>query len=207
MNKLTKIFVKDNVFESDVLEEIKQEIKQRKDDFIFNNQNPDYTKWRIYEANQKIAGYVWSSLFNSMVVRKFKEIDDFAFHSISYTNIHTTSITSHINGKPCGWHKNDMIAIPDRINSLNYVIHIDLGNKFTGGNLELSYDNIPEISEGWYPEREPTVHETVDYKDNRIVVFPTHLWHKVQTINTGNKEITSPLDGRLTINGHIGWRL
>ena len=195
------------MFQPDDLEEIKKYIKQSEDLFKFNNHNPEYTKWRIDEVSKKIEGYVWSALFNSMNVRNLKKIDDFAFHSISYTNVHTTSITSHINGKPCGWHKNDMKAIPDRVNSLNYVIHIDIGNKFTGGNLELSYDNISEISEGWYPETEPTIHETVEYKDNRIVIFPTHLWHKVQTIDIGDKGITNPLEGRLTVNGHIGWRL
>ncbi len=204
---MSKIFIKDDVFQPDDLEEIKKDIKQNEDLFKLNNHNPDYTKWRIDKISKKTEGYVWSALFNSMNVRNLKKIDDFAFHSISYTNVHSTSITSHINGKPCGWHKNDMNAIPDRVNSLNYVIHIDIGNKFTGGNLELSYDNIPEISEGWYPETEPTVHETVEYKDNRMVIFPTHLWHKVQTINIEDKGITNPLEGRLTVNGHIGWRL
>ena len=51
------------------------------------------------------------------------------------------------------------------------------------------------------------MHETVEYKDNRMVIFPTHLWHKVQTINIEDKGITNPLEGRLTVNGHIGWRL
>jgi len=212
-----KVYIVDNLLSDYVLNLIKRNILGApREMWQKHEDNEDYVKHRIelnsiqpsltshkYDA---ITSSVTDALFSKSNMKEMQKINDWAYSSVNLTNVHSTSITSHINGKPCGWHKNDINNFSGRIHSLNYILHIDIGNKFTGGELDVSYDNINEVPDGWYPESEPTVHQTVNYKDNRLVILPTDLWHTVRTIKTPT-ELYEPLDGRITINGHIGWKI
>lgn len=205
--KTSKVFVADNVFDEFDLKKIKDFISNSKiEDWTFENTQEEYVKYRLHNTPTWLYNYARSKLFSTNNSIKMKEIDDNAFHTIKFTTNDFFFVTSHITNKPCGWHKNDMTGFPGVINTLNFVFHIDLGAKFSGGNFKLSYDNIPEVEEGWYPLSEPTVHETIEYKDNRLVIFPTHLWHMVDTIKTPDNA-SNPLDGRITMNGHIGFKV
>jgi hypothetical protein len=207
-----KLLVVDDILKPALLKRVKEEIRNiPRGEWDLNDHNTDYVKYRvndeyIYGEKTEISRIIHDALFSKRVTDMMKDINDWAFKMIDETSYDIVYVTSHIDGKPCGWHKNDYAIRDNIIMSLNYIFHIDIGSEFTGGELEHSYDNIDADTCGWYPLSQPTIHQTVHYKDNRVVILPTYSWHKVNTIKTPNK-IKEPLDGRITINGHIGFRL
>lgn len=214
-----KVLVINDAIRPELLKQIKDDIRKiPREKWEYQNDNPDYTKYRanaeyIYgsmdtdsSVNSHIVKIIHDTLFSKRITNEMKSINDWAFKMIDKTTYDITYVTSHINGKPCGWHNNDSDTKKDIIMSLNYIFHIDMGSDFTGGELDYSYDNIDADSCGWYPMSEPTIHQTIPYKDNQLVIIPTYSWHKVRTIESVNN-ITEPLDGRITVNGHIGFNL
>jgi len=190
---------------------MKEEIRTLEPEMKLDDWNPDYTKMRAHlddlYANRrlsKILHFVELALFNDIIYRKAEQIQDYCMQIMRYCTIHFTYLTGHIPGKPCSWH-ND-IGVSGNLFLLNFILYVDMGGKFAGGNLVLSDDAISVKSGSLNPEKEPTKSHFIVPKDNRLVIIPSHLWHMVETIHT-TTTYNSPLDGRITINGHIGFRL
>ena len=208
-----KVIVVDNVFSETVLDDLKKRIKEvPKELWSYSDANVDYVKYRLllntfYGSHLKYSSHIMKKvgeiLFGKENMSRMKSYNDFAFKLVDWTDVHKIYVTSHISGKPCGWHNNDSVQDAGSIQLLSFIFHIDIGNKFTGGELDVSYDEIKTVND-WFPERPPTVHQTVKYKDNRLVIIPTWMWHTVRTIKTDNEK-TEALDGRITINGHLGF--
>lgn len=209
-----KVIVIDDVFKSGELDLIKHIIKNTPNLlWKYEDENPLYTKHRVKitpinsllsgKPFQQIEDSVQNALFSPSRMKYMKTINDFSYKLIDNTDTHKIYLTSHISNKPCGWHKDDSTHDPNVIQTLNYIFHVDAGGEFSGGELDVSYDEIDQSNITWTPKKEPTIHQTIEYKDNRLVVIPAWMWHRVRTTKTNGG--VEPLDGRITINGHIGF--
>ena len=207
--------VMDNFLNKGYLKKCKDEIRSLEDSFkLF--ELPIYVAKRVdldtlymgRKSDSPILRVIEDSLFSDVIKILVAAKYDPYFRLFGKTNFHNTFITAHLPGEICSWHTDDVL--PNGLFNgelLNYVVYIDMDSKFTGGNIEISYeqvDNIKEKPVGCYPDKEPRLDDVIEFKDNRFVIFPTYLWHQVPPIKCDNYE--SIFDGRISINGHIGIR-
>jgi len=131
--------------------------------------------------------------------------NDSMFRLIDRTTRHVTYITSHHPESICKWHTDyTMRSGSFSGNLLNYILYINNGD-FTGGNIKISEEHIqdtPGEDVGITPLREPKTEHIIEPINNRLVLFPTPYWHMVESVE--NKSYKNPIDGRLTVHGHIG---
>jgi len=213
----SSIIVIDNVMEKEYLDAMKAKVADLESYMKVEDHNPLYVKARLdldefYRDKRKGATIITvmaDTLFNEAIYRRCDVINDYCFQIYRKVTFHKTWITAHIPGKPCGWHNDDIWnGWPNAIHMINYIFYLDMGGKFDKGDLLVSYDNIPKKDGIWKPVTEPTIHERVEYKDNRLVMIPAYNWHMVETIeNIGKHEYRTPFDGRVSVNGHIGFRI
>ena len=139
-------------------------------------------------AESDILKMVQERLFNEDLYYELRRIPDAAFQLIHMTNWHETQLTLYGNGDRYDWHRD--VNLP---RLLNYIFYIGSGDSFTGGNLEISLD-LDETPQDLYADIiiEPTA--------NMFVLMPSYFWHRVTPV------IQEGYDGRVSINGHIGWR-
>ena len=198
------------------VEAVRAEIVRIQPAFQFDDRNPDYVKYRIpldalfaeRRAESAVLGAVDRNLFAPRIVEGAQQaLLDFTTRSLPYTTTHLTAVTAHVPDGPCGWHMNDMSHhLPRILFTLNFIWYLDLGGRFTGGRLLVSHDNIPQKERGgWAPASPPRVHEVIEPRHNRLVLLPTTFWHMVEPIAV--EDWRGPLDGRVSVNGHIGFRL
>jgi len=215
----SKITVLDDFMDDLYLNTMREEAIKLEDNMKLQEGNPYYIYRRahlddIFEGDSridsKIIQLLSGSLFEESVRNELLKVNDFCTQMFKHCNYHMTYITSHIPGKTCGWHKDDATnhLLVRVVFLLNYILYIDVGSKFTGGDLIVSYDHIKQKSGVWLPETEPVKHERIAHKNNRLVIMPTYLWHMVEPIKLlEGKKYNSGMDGRVTINGHIGWKI
>jgi len=205
-----QLLIIDDFIEPAYFESMKEEITSLEDKWTLEDWNPLYTKRRllldnIYKTEErlqsKILNFLTLALFNDNIYRRAEEIQNYCFQTMRISNRHVTYVTSHIPTKECIWHT-DAQAVFGMLCLLNFVLYVDIGAKYKGGDLLVSYDTSSLKSGGLLPQKDLTVHETITPKDNRLVLIPSHLWHMVKT--TKCKQV-KPTDGRVTINGHIGF--
>jgi len=149
----------------------------------------------VYEgrrAESVILNMTQKSLFNEDMYYELRRIPDAAFQLIHMSNNHETQLTSYGNGDRYDWHRD--VNLP---RLLNYILYISTsGGTFKGGNLEISF-NLQETVHGLIPDIviEPTA--------NMLVLMPSYFWHRVTPVTVHSDDA---LDGRISINGHIGWK-
>ncbi len=208
---INNFIVIDNFLNKGYLKKCKAEIKSLEHLFRLE-ELPVYVKKRVnldnvYNGRRRdspILRVMEDTIFSDLVKRIAASKYDPCFKLLANTNFHTTFVTAHLPDKVCGWHTDNVLL--NGINNgqlLNFLVYIDMGGKFTEGNIEISYEQVDYI-EGKLLDKEPTLDEVIEFKDNRFVMFPAYLWHQVPQIKC--KKWENIFDGRISINGHIGIR-
>jgi Rps23 Pro-64 3,4-dihydroxylase Tpa1-like proline 4-hydroxylase len=122
-------------------------------------------------------------LFIKFMQDNFLKLQSYTFQSIRFTNKHETQLTVYPNGGKYTWHydNNDGRLI-------SFILPININNKkWVGGELVLKYND--ELI-------------TIEPKENQMIMFSAHLYHKVNSVKIDSDKL---LDGRVVINGHIGY--
>ena len=142
-------------------------------------------------AESTILKMIQDKLFNEDLYYELRRLPDAAYQLIHMTNNHETQLTSYGNGDKYDWHRD--VNLP---RLLNYIFYIGSGHRFTGGNLEISL----ELNETAEDLRADII---IEPEANMFVLMPSYFWHRVTPVTLDSDEI---LYGRVSINGHIGWR-
>jgi len=142
-------------------------------------------------AESVILNMIQDRLFNEDLYYELRRLPDAAFQLIHMSTSHETQLTSYGNGQKYDWHRD--VNLP---RLLNYILYLGSGHSFSGGNLEISLD-LDETADDLYADViiEPTA--------NMFVLMPSYFWHRVTPVTVDGDDI---LDGRISINGHIGWQ-
>lgn len=213
----TKILVEDDALGPEEVSAIQSEIRALEGEFDYEGHNEEYVKYRLYvdrvfdgrRDESRILRAMRAKLFDDDFMQRLRDtLHDFSTASLPFTNVHTTCVTAHVPWGPCTWHVNDLTKglRANLVFTLNYVYYLDMGGRFEGGNLLVSYDNVRQKERGgWEPVSVPTVHRVVEPRSNRLVILPTVYWHMVELTKVDDWK--RPLDGRVSVNGHVGFRL
>lgn len=208
------ILIIDDFLNKEELQKCKDEIRKSEKLFksrlfpTFDLKTADLDRVYNNRKESSILQIVEKNLFSSRVKELMKKQKGHPYFSLlPFTTIHSTNISAHKPKGMADWHTDNVLRNGDIDGQiLNYVIYIDMGGKFSEGNLEVSYEQIgykKGKDKGTVPARKPKVNKIIKFKDNRFVIFPTDLWHRITTIKC--KKYNGILDGRISINGHIGF--
>lgn len=183
----------DDFLSPDELEITKKEIRFHKDDIISDLNIMEKTEYKrmfvddIYENRRNDSHILKASgkIFTDEVYDIIKKVDMFSypFKSISQSNHHETQLTSYGNGGKYKIHVDNAYG-----RTMSYVLPIDVNKKkWKEGQLVLIYKGEEIV---------------VEPKNNQMILFSSHLQHKVNPVKINSKNV---LDGRVVINGHLGF--
>ena len=162
--------------------------------------------YKGFRDNSYILKLIHEKLFADKIYDKANRINDLSFILLKKSTNHETQITSYNNNDEYNWHvdSGDERIWSGRI--LNYILFLNDKN-FSGGNLEIinSYPlgNIKSISEQ-YKNSHPDY--IIKPKNGTLVIMPSYLIHRVTKIKIDDINSDS-MNRRLTINGHIGFKM
>ena len=128
-------------------------------------------------------------LFSEEMKNIYNSTYDTAFRLLPKSTYHETQLTIYGNNHDYGWHVDD---IDSRL--VNWVLFINIDSDFTGGNNEISYNELND---------NPTPDIITKPIDNTLIIMPCWVTHRVTPIKCDSSDI---LKGRITINGHIGFK-
>lgn len=114
--------------------------------------SPNFTK--TFEEN------IWSKEMREV----FMNTGDSAFQQILYTNHSQLLLSKYTEGDHYGWHRDYCPTL-----TANYMLAKE-PLKFEGGEF---------VFGSWDSKEEK---HTVDFKNNRLVIFPSRVYHKVQPV-------------------------
>lgn len=158
--------------------------------------NMNYTRYiidAIFYANREdssILDPIGYKLFSDETYNKFRHINSYALQNMRHTTRHETFVTIYKNNNQYDWHT-DIGAGYNRV--LNWIFYVDMGSKFTGGELEVDTTHV---------DLPYTATVTVKPEDNKMVIMPSHYRHRVLPIKMSSNRL---FDGRVTVHGHIGY--
>jgi len=146
-----------------------------------------------YEARRDesdILRIMQDMLFSDRVYEIVEKINCYSMLTMRHSSTHETQLTSYQKNDRYYWHRDNDAR---RIRFLNYALYIQFSHKAKGGELLISDD----IREPFKPAI------TIKPEHNLIAIFPSQYMHKVNEVQTYSDNI---LDGRITINGHVGFK-
>lgn len=136
---------------------------------------------RRYESS--ILRIMDNELFSSRVLKETRDMDSYPFSTLPFTTHHETQLTVYENGGRYSMHRDNNYG-----RLLSFILPIIMDTKkYEGGELHLIHNRKPIL---------------ITPKHNQLILFSGHLYHKVLPIKT---ETDNLLDGRIVINGHIGY--
>jgi Rps23 Pro-64 3,4-dihydroxylase Tpa1-like proline 4-hydroxylase len=138
--------------------------------------------------------HVSEKLFSDGMYDVYNSIPDTAFHLIRSSTYHETQLTFYKNTNQYEWHGDN---INKRI--CNWILYVDVDSDFTGGENQIS-------NSVWDEESMSTVHNvdiSTKPKDNLLLIMPSWVTHSVAPVFMKSNDL---LKGRITVNGHIGFR-
>ena len=177
----------DNFLDKNDLKKVLNDIKNHKDCFVVDENRQDvadYKRWFIDDTyngrrnDSVILKIMNRNLFGKKLLKKIAKIHVYGFQAVPCSTKHETQITKYSKGDKYGWHDDVSHG-----RFLNFVLYM---SECEGGELAISKDS------------KKTVDYIVKPKISRLVTFPSNLLHKVNTVKTGE---------RITINGHIGYKI
>lgn len=192
------ILLIDNFFTKPELKAIKLSVKFEKENIV---DKPTQELYGVDDSNYKrmylddvyrdrrndslVLALTGSKLFNKKAKSIYKKQHSYPFQTVESTNRHETRITVYPKGGNYGWHKDNISGT----RLLSFILPLDINKPrmWTGGELVIKY-NEKEIK--------------IKPQENQMIVFSSHLLHKVNTIKVNSDEL---FDGRVVINGHIGF--
>lgn len=172
--------------------EIINDIKNERD-YIVNDPyiHEDTSYRRLYvdikyadrRGSSIILNMIESYLFSKQTRSTVGKLKSYPFSTYRRTDKHETQLTVYGNDGRYHWHYDN-----DQHRLLSYVLPVDVNKKtWTGGELIIEY-NGKNIK--------------IKPKHNQLILFSSHLKHKVLPVKKNGNDL---FDGRVVINGHIGF--
>ncbi len=199
----------DNMLNKDQLDLIRSEIAKHSDKieargFMFRSY---VDTWETDRSKSYICSLVDKLLFTKEMRVRYNNIHDLSYQLVDKSSNHEVQFTSYVTGNHYNWHRDD--CGDDKYNEwsgriLNYIFYISDNRNFTGGELELSHDVIGSDIKGMPANIWPKTGMVVEPIEGRFVIMPSHVWHRVNRVNC--LKTNDWMNGRMTINGHIGFR-
>lgn len=192
MKKLPYISI-DNFLTEAQIRSIRKEISDNKMNFI-DFSNPErvinFHRWYIDESyNNRSESHILTifgkELWNDRVqdaMSKSRNDLSFALHNLS--DKHETQVTSYLDGNEFEWHNDHHFANFWTGRIENWIYY--LNDNVEGGELEIEDDQIYTLKPVY----------------NRLIIMPSYLKHRVKKVKTNQTKV---MNGRLTINGHVGF--
>jgi len=189
-------------------EELKQEIRNL---LLFANNEGnligrDYHRvyldafWKNNRNQSKILTTMDKHIFSDYMYQHYIKLPESAFKLIPSSTAHETQLTLYKNNSKYNWHIDD-----DNLRIINFVYMVDMGMKFTGGHTQISNDDYRfhgDLS-GILGNVDTEVALDIKPKGNQLIMMPMWVMHRVTPVKMQSTQLT---DGRITINGHIGFR-
>jgi len=194
-----------NFLDEDVLSDIKDEIKSLSEETIHHELDvrehnriylDEYYSERRGESD--ILRNISERLFSDDMVDVYNTIPETAFHLIKSSTYHETQLTFYKNTNEYQWHADN---IHKRI--CNWILYIDIDSDFTGGENQISNTAWDEDAKGRGHDRVYNIDISTKPKDNLLLIMPSWVTHSVAPVFMKSNDL---LKGRITINGHIGFK-
>jgi Rps23 Pro-64 3,4-dihydroxylase Tpa1-like proline 4-hydroxylase len=192
-----------NFIAKDELVKIKDEIVRlsadmKREEFVIREYDRVYLD-DYYENDRNksnILKNIEYNLFTDEIKKIYSSINETSFKLIPTTTKHETQLTIYGDGGEYRWHVD---ATDLRI--VNWILFIDINSDFIGGENEISNDAYDEDMLEAYHEKNSDI--KTKHEDNVLIMMPCWVTHRVAPVFCKSKDI---LKGRISINGHIGYR-
>lgn len=165
-------------------------------DFARVNLDFKYLKDR---TESRILTIMEDNLFSNEMIDIYDNMSETAFKLIKASINHETLLTVYRDKSIYNWH-NDTGG--GRV--ANFVLLIDMGMKFKGGHTQISNVEYNSLGERTLFEGGLDLDADIDIepKGNQLIIMPMWVTHRVTPIKM---ELDNLIDGRITVNGHIGF--
>jgi|LWDU01.1.fsa_nt_gi hypothetical protein len=192
-----------NFIDKDNLVKMKNEIKKLAPELKYTEKiEREYS--RIYmdkyyfdnRIESNILRNIDNILFSEEMLKIYMSINETAFKLLHTSSNHETQLTVYGNKGEYKWHNDDIVY-----RLVNWILFIDIDSDFTGGENEISNDNINETFDETYHEKQTDI--VTKHEDNVLIMMPCWVTHRVAPVFCKSKDI---LKGRISINGHIGYK-
>lgn len=194
----------DNFLTKNELDLVKNEIESNRDKFTKYQRDSyiQYSRWYIDETyvqdrtKSDILSIFSEKIWSADVKYKLLQKNTMSGTLHELSDWHETQVTRYTKGNEYRWHTDHVFSYDGIQNNWtgrieNWIFYLG-DNDYEGGELFISDQPYYEKKENLKPTW------TVKPKENKLVIMPSHMWHKVNEVKTYNKE-------RLTINGHVGF--
>lgn len=131
--------------------------KSSKNLWLFQHYAQFTTQYKITELFEKNA-------WKPEMAEVFKQTGDSLFQSMLYTDSSQMLLSKYENGDHYEWHRDYSPTA-----TMNYMVAKE-PLKFKGGDF---------IFGGWDEKSEL---KRIEFKNNRLVIFPSRVWHKVEPV-------------------------
>jgi len=173
-----------NFIDKDNLVKMKNEIKKLAPELKYT------------EKIEREYSRIYMDMFSEEMLKIYMSINETAFKLLHTSSNHETQLTVYGNKGEYKWHNDDIVY-----RLVNWILFIDIDSDFTGGENEISNDNINETFDETYHEKQTDI--VTKHEDNVLIMMPCWVTHRVAPVFCKSKDI---LKGRISINGHIGYR-
>lgn len=173
LNELAALvpYMRDSKVNSDQGLKVAASVKSSKNLWMFQHDARTKCDYKISTVFEK---HIWSSEVKNIL----KETNDSLFQTMMYTDTSQLLLSRYENGDHYDWHRDYNPTC-----TMNYMLARE-PLKFSGGDFVLgSWDDKTE-------------QHKIEFKNNRLVIFPSRCFHKVETV-TGFKG--SPDNARFTL--------
>lgn len=199
----------DDLLPENTVNEILEEIKE----LPLNHVSPalNYRYWQysldFIQPRSKSAilrefDAIWD---NPRMLEALEKNYNYAAHMMKGADVDYTQIKIEGPDDECAWHRNDFARSKGQLTLITWLYYLKPEDNYTGGELEYSFENIRQKVMSWDPVTEPKDTIKIENKHNRMVLIPSFFWHRVHPPEF--LYYNNPMDGRISINGHVGYRL
>lgn len=123
-----------------------------------------YQHYAQFSKQYKITELIEKNAWKPEMVETLKQTGDSLFQSLLYTDTSQMLLSKYENGDHYDWHRDYSLTA-----TMNYMVAKE-PLKFKGGDF---------IFGGW---DEKTELKRIEFKNNRLLIFPSRVWHKVEPV-------------------------
>jgi Rps23 Pro-64 3,4-dihydroxylase Tpa1-like proline 4-hydroxylase len=157
------------------------------------------TKYMKDRTESRILTIIQNSIFNNEMFDIYNTVPETSYKLIKESTNHETELTVYKDKSAYNWHQDD---IQRRV--INFVLMIDHGMKFDGGHTQISNVGFDTLGERVLFDSGLDIDVAIDIepKGNQLIMMPMWVTHRVTRVKMKSKKL---IDGRITVNGHIGF--
>ena len=171
--------------------------------------NYKYWTWFFEDdplRNERVICQIFDNIWSDSRINDALEKNyNYASHMMKGADTDQTQVKIEGIDDECNWHRNDYASMKGHLILMTWLYYLKPKDNYTGGEFEYSFENIRQKRENWDPVEEPKETIKIENKHNRMVLIPSFFWHRVNPVKF--TQYDSPLDGRISINGRVGYKL